>query len=409
MKSILLISVFVVLSLESFADDNIFTLDEVIQRAQVVSPNLRVLDEELNISESKLKQANAEKLPQFDVTVISAGVFTVIRSNLFQPVYTFGRISSAEGAAEKGVAATMATVRDGQADMVEKATLSYYKLQLAYTLNGLIIKEKESIEKMFAGVEELVEGGSPKATQTDKLNLKVLLSNINKNVVRSEKEVQLARAVLKRMLGIENENGFDIESRALEPVVSEVNSLGLYKDNSLNENQQIKATQANLEAKEFLVKNAKSEYYPTIFLGGALNYNQSIFFDDTLIAGAGIGINQVLNFSISADISEAKAAYSKSIREKEVVLDEIEFDIESTYLDLIETKNNIDNEKDGFEAAETLLRNANSNYELGIGTVSDLINAYSAFLKEGGEYYESVYLYNLSVAHLKRVAGTLEN
>lgn len=409
MKSLLFIAVLVLLTLESFADDNIFTLDEVIQRAQIVSPNLRVLNEDLNISESKLKQAKAEKLPQFDATVVSAGVFTVVRSDLFQPIYTFGRISSAEGAAEKGVAATMATIRDGQADVVEQATLSYYKLQLAYTLNDLIIKEEETVEKLFAGVEELVEGGSPKVTQTDKLNLKVLLSNINKNVVSSEKEVQLARAVLKRILGIENENDFDIESHALEPVAFEVNNLGAYKDNSLNENPQIISTQANQEAKEYLVKNAKSEYYPTLFLGGTLRYNQSIFFEDTLIAGAGIGINQVLNFSISAKISEAKAEYSKSIREREVVLDEIEFDVESTYLDLIETKNNIDNEKAGFDAAETLLRNANSNYELGIGTMGDLINAYSAFLKEGGEYYESVYLYNLSVAHLKRLAGTIEN
>lgn len=405
MKAILFLSIFMIFTIESSAEDNIFTLDEVIQRAQIVSPNLGVLNEELVISESKLQNARSKKLPEFDGTVISAGVFTIIRANLFQPVYTFGKISSSERAAEKGVEATMATIRDGQADTVEKATMSYYRLQFAYTLNSLVIKEQQTLEKTSAGVEELVEGGSPKATQTDKLNLKILLSNVNTSVVSSTKEVQLSRAILKRMLGIENENDFDIESHILEPVAFETNSLRFYKQNSLNENPLIMATEANLEAKEFLVKRAEREYYPTIFLGGTLRYNQSTFFDDTLIAGAGLGINQVLNFSISAEISEAKAQYLKSVKEKDIMLDEIDADIEKSYLDMIENRNNIENEKVGFEAAKTLLRNATSNYTLGIGGISDLINVYSAFFKEGSEYYESVYLYNLSVAHLKRAAG----
>lgn len=303
----------------------------------------------------------------------------------------------------------MATIRDGQADTVEKATVAFYKLQLAYTLNELIVKEKDTVEKTSAGVEELVEGGSPKATQADKLNLIILLSNVKTSVVSSTKDVQLSRAILKRMLGIENENDFDIESHTLEPVAFETNSLRFYKETSLNKNPLIMATEANLEAKKFLVKRAEREYYPTIFLGGTVRYNQSTFFDDTLIAGAGLGISQVLNFSISAEISEAKAQYLKSIKEKNVMLDEMDVDIEKSYLDMIENRNNIENAKVGFEAAETLIRNATSNYELGIGSISELINAYSAFFKEGSEYYESVYLYNLSLAHLKRAAGNLGN
>ncbi len=405
MRTILFLSVFMIFTLDSLSDDNIFSLDEVIQRAQIVSPNLGVLNEELVISESRLQNARSKKLPQFDGSVISAGVFTVVRANLFQPIYTFGKISSSEKAAEKGVEATKATIKDGQADTVEKAIVSYYKLQFAYTLADLVTKEQQTVEKMFAGVDELVEGGSPKATQTDKLNLKILLSNVNRSVVSSTKEVQLSRAIIKRMLGIVNENDFDIDSHTLEPVAFESNSLRFYKDTSLYENPMIKASEANLEAKEFLVKRAKREYYPTIFIGGTLRYNQSTFFDDTFIAGAGLGISQVLNFSISADINEAKAQYLKSIKEKDVMLDEIDVDIEKSYLDMIENKNNIENEKVGFEAAETLLRNATSNYELGIGSISDLINAYSAFFKEGSEYYESVYLYNLSLTHLKRAAG----
>lgn len=79
MKTILFLSVFMIFTLESLADDNIFTLDEVIQRAQIVSPNLGVLNEELVISESRLQNARSKKLPQFDGTVISAGVFTIIK------------------------------------------------------------------------------------------------------------------------------------------------------------------------------------------------------------------------------------------------------------------------------------------------------------------------------------------
>ncbi|MGB7291356.1 MAG: TolC family protein [Thermodesulfobacteriota bacterium] len=403
MKKVIFLWSFTLLTFDSLANDNIFTLEDVIERSLTVSPNLGVLSKELDISESKLKQARAKKYPQFTGTVLSGGIFNVIRADLFQPVYTFGKISSSEKAAEKGVEATMATIREGKSDTVEKATEAYYKLQLAYTLNEFAIEGKATTEKTLNRLEELLEIGSPKATQTDKLNLRVLLSNINKEVGRSVNAVELSKAVLKRMLGIEND--FDIDSHSLEPIAFEINNLTFYKEKALKERPQIIATEAGLQAKEFLVKKAKSEYFPTIFVGGTLRYSQSTIFEDTIIGGAGIGINQVLNFSISADISEAKAEYTKSLKEKDVLLDEIDLDIEKAYIDVIENKDNIDNDKEGLEAARTLLLNTASNYDLGIGTIKDLINALSTFLNEGGEYYQSVYLHNLSVARLKRVTG----
>lgn len=396
------------LTLEAFANDNTFTLKEIIERVLIVSPNLEVLNKELDISESQVKKARSDKFPQFEVTAISGGIFSLVRGNLFQPLYTFGKISAAETAAKKGVEATTAKIREAQTDTVEQAKRAYYNLQLAYTLKDLAIEGRDRAKKTLDSVEELLRGGSPKATQMDKLNLTVSLSNMNKNVVSSEKAVELAKTVLKRMLGIEDETAFDIDSHSLEPIEFEVKGLAYFTEKALKERPQIRAIEAGLEAKRSSIKKAKSEYYPTFFAGGSISYNTSIIFDDTIIGGAGIGIKQELNFSTSADLSEAKAEYSKSLKEKDVELQEIDFEVRKTYLDVRESRDNLDYDKEGFRAAGTLLLNATSNYDLGIGSINDLINALETFLREGGEYYQTVFLYNISAAHLEKATGDLE-
>lgn len=408
MKLVLFICASVLFTLESLTSENIFTLNEVIERAVAVSPNLDIVNKELDISLSQVKKARAEKFPKFESAVVSGGIFTVIRADFFQPIYTFGKISSAEGAAIKGVEAANAKINESRNDTVEQATTAYYNLQLAHTLNDLVAEGKDRSQKLLKSVEDLVSGGSPKANQMDKLNLKILLSNINKNVVSSEKEIKLSRAVLKRMLVIEDVNAFDIDSHSLKPIEFEVKNLNYYSEKALKESPQIQTLDAVLDAKSFLIQKAKSEYYPTFFFGGTLRYNQSTFFEDTFVGGAGVGIRQVLNFSIAADITEAKAEYSKSLKERDVALKEVDFEIEKAFLETKENRDNLDHEKEGFEAARTLLRNASSNYNLGIGNANEIIKALGTYLKESAEYHQAVYLHNISVAHLKGVTGNSE-
>ncbi len=226
-KAVVLFSL-ILITFEASANDNIFTLNEIIERALMVSPNLEVINKELDISESQVKKARSKKFPQFDGSVISGGIFSVIRADLFQPIHTFGKISSAEGAAKKGVEATMAKISEGRNDTIDQATKTYYRLQLAYTLKDLAIEGRDQAKKVLISVEELVRGGSPKATQMDKLILTVLLSNINKDVVSSEKAVELTRAQLKMILWIQKNGTFDIDSHSLEPSMYEFNSLDYY-------------------------------------------------------------------------------------------------------------------------------------------------------------------------------------
>lgn len=407
MKKVVVLCLLMLLTFEASANDNIFTLEEIIERVLIVSPNLEVINKELDISESKVKKARSEKFPHFEGSFITGGIFNVIRADLFQPIYTFGKISADERRAKKGVDVTLANISEARNDTVARAENAYYSLQLAHTLKDLAMEGRDEANKLLKGVEELVRGGSPKATQMDKLNLTVLLSNINKNVVRAEKAVGLSRAELKKMLVIEDNNAFDIDSHILEPVEFELNGLSYYKEKALEERPQIRAIEAGLEVKRASVKREKSDYYPTFFVGGTIRYSQSTLFDDTIIGGAGIGIRQVLNWSISADLSEARAEHSKFLKEKDEMLQEIDFEVEKAYLDMKENRANLDYDKEGFTAATSLLRNATSNYDLGIGNVGDLINAFGTYLREGGEYYETVYLYNISVANLEKVTGIL--
>lgn len=396
-----------ILAADSVADDNTFTLGEILERVLTRNPNLRVLEKDLDISESQVKKALAQKYPQFDGAVITGGIFTVVRVDLFQPVYTFGKITSDLRRAEKGVEATIANISEARNNTITQAKTAYYNLQLAYSLNGLAVKGRDEAMKVLDTVEELIRVGSPKATQMDKLNLRILLSNVKKDVVTSEKEIDVARAELIRMLSVDDKDSFDIDSHALEPVSFELGELSYYRESTSSKRPKLKAVDAEIESRSQNVKREQSEYYPTIFLGGTLRYNQSILFEDTIIGGAGIGIRQVLNYGISADLSEARAEYSKSLKERDALLQDIDLEVEKAYLEMRENKNNLQYENEGFLEARKLLENSISNYDLGLGSLNELINAFGTYLREGTQYYHTVFLYNISVANLEMVTGDL--
>jgi outer membrane protein len=407
MIRLLTLCTFLILTLDARADDNIYTLDEILQRVLITNPSLGVLDKDVDISESKLKKAKAEKYPQFDGAVITGGIFTVIRADLFQPIYTFGKISSDEKRAEKGLEATIADISEARNDTITQAKTGYYNLQLAYTLNSLAIEGKNEAQRVLSSVEEFIRVGSPKATQMDKLNLKILLSNINKDVITSEKEIDVARAELIKMLAIENKGSFDIDSHTIKPVQFKPDELNYYQQKTLANRPKLKALNAEAESKLHTVRRERANYYPTVFVGGTLRYNQSTLFRDTIIGGAGVGIRQVLNYGISADLREAKAEYSKSLKEKDAFLKDMDLEVEKAYLEMKENNSNLEFENEGFGEAKKLLQNAISNYDLGIGSLNELINAFGTYLREGTQYYQTVFLYNMSVANLEMVTGDL--
>lgn len=407
MIRLLALCTFLILTFDASADDNIFTLNEILERVLTTNPSLGVLNKDVNISESKIKKAKAEKYPQFDGAVISGGIFTVIRADLFQPVYTFGKISSDEKKAEVGLDATIQNLKEAKNDTIRQAKTDYYNLQLAYALNALAIEGRKRAQKVLSSVEEFIRVGSPKATQMDKLNLKILLSNINKDVVTSEKEIEVARAELIGMLAIEDKDSFDIDSHTLKPVEFKANELNYYQEKTQANRPKLKALNAVAESKLHAVRRERANYYPTIFVGGTLRYNQSTLFRDTIIGGAGLGIRQVLNYGISADLSEAKAEYSKSLKERDSFLQDMDLEVEKAYLEMKENNSNLEFENEGFGESKKLLQNAISNYDLGIGSLNELINAFGTYIREGTQYYQTVFLYNMSVANLEMVTGDL--
>ncbi len=407
MIRLLTLCTFLILTFDASADDNIFTLDEILERVLITNPSLGVLDKDVNISESKVKKAKAEKYPQFDGAVVTGGIFTVVRADLFQPLFTFGKISSDEKRAEKGLEATIANISEARNDTITQAKTGYYNLQLAYALNDLAIEGRNEAQRVLSSVEEFIRVGSPKATEMDKLNLKILLSNISKDVVTSEKEIDVARAELIKMLAIEDKDSFDIDSHTLKPVEFKPDKLNYYQEKTQTNRPKLKALNAEAESKLHTVRRERANYYPTVFVGGTLRYNQSTLFRDTIIGGAGVGIKQVLNYGISADLSEAKAEYSKSLKERDAFLQDMDLEVEKAYLDVKENNNNLEFENEGFGEAKKLLQNAISNYDLGIGSLNELINAFGTYLREGTQYYQTVFLYNMSVANLEMVTGDL--
>src|SRR5688572_27407649 len=174
------------------------TLAEAIARAQG-NPAARAALEGKRAAEGKLTEARGARWPRgtitgfvapspkiecvdpdctrtspTDVSINIDGVFGGARVELFQPLYTFGKIDAAIEAAGNGVRYSEALADGVAGDMAEQTARAYFGVQLARELVWMLEDGTEQITKGKATLEERLGKGDPEVTVQDRARLETL-------------------------------------------------------------------------------------------------------------------------------------------------------------------------------------------------------------------------------------------
>ena len=413
-----------------------WTLEQCLERAIAVSPEVNEAQVEIRIAESQLAQAKAGRLPQATFTSLNGiingahgnavtgrtdnndiGPFTRNELEVVQPLYTFGRLSSEIRAASRGVDSKRAATQNARAVTIATVKELYYNLLLSRQLKALLDEVQENFTKAITTAEKRVEAGEGTITQQDILKLRIGLASVAREVYTLARAITMTRAALMRQLGIPFADDFDIADTELELVTVQLQPLVYYLEQAGLQRPDIALLEAGLAARQARVDAARSAYYPSVFLAGGVRYaraptresQESPFAKDDFnyfAGGAVLGLRWQLDVWMThAKLEERLAELSQVEVKKHNATSGIALDIQQRYLEMQENQQKIDAAQTARKAVRALLATTLANFELGVGEGKDVFESLGLYARIVSDYYTTVRDYNLAAAKLTQATG----
>jgi outer membrane protein TolC len=257
------------------------------------------------------------------------------------------------------------------------------------------------------------------------LHLKVTQSFYEEGVITKndllQAEVMLSDA-RQRLLTMKNRRSFNasnINSILARPIyarvqvvdvpanISHVVELEKAWDTAGKERSEIKMTDNQLKILNFQETAARSEYYPTLFAQGGYNYteNRYQFPSDNWSLIFGVHLNVFSGGSTKAGVSKVLYEKEQLLEQKKKLIDDINLEVEKSYLDLKNALEKIQVTKDAVSQGEENLRINKIRYEEGVGTSTDVVDAITLLTTAETNYYRAVYELQRAGAGLRYAMG----
>lgn len=415
-------------------------LDECIRRALTVAPELGEARADIALAEAKLEEAKAHRYPQIEILGLfgpiskargnqvyssddlnrlhGVTVFTRGDATVVQPLYTFGKISERMKAATHGIEVDRAKKDQKANEITLKVKEYYYGLLLAREMKELVAEVGEALDKAREKAAKLLDKGSPNVDALDIYKLDAFSGEVRKYTEEARKGELLALAALRAQTGLPRDTRLDIATDRLTPDETLAGGgLASFQDTAKARRPEYRQLKDGITAREALVKAAKADYYPDIFLGGYLSAAYAPGRDrvtnpwvpdefNHLWAGFALGARWKIDFGItSAKVAQEQAQYNRLLSTSDYAAANIPLQIEKSWLELQEAEKSITANRDAYSNAKKWTVSAIANFDMGIGPAKEIFESLQNYARMRAAYFQSVYNQKMSRANLAYAVG----
>ncbi|MCH6560425.1 TolC family protein, partial [candidate division KSB1 bacterium] len=113
-----------------------------------------------------------------------------------------------------------------------------------------------------------------------------------------------------------------------------------------------------------------------------------------------------LNFVQTRDrIRLAQAEYTKLSQKEEPLISGIKLEVKKAYLEVTQAGTNFRESRKALRASDNWLRSESMAWDIGVGEVKDLIDAFKANGSMQAAHLENIFKYNVALAKLSKASG----
>ena len=393
------------------SDEQKHTLSNIGTGLSAMVPDLAPMSSQLNSAGQGLVDA-------LHTDTRNAGIVAV---TLTQPIYMGGKIRAYNKITEYAEQASGTIYDKTLQDIIVDVDEAYWNLVALHSKKKLAEGYKTLVEKLESDVEQLVKEGM--ATKADLLSVKVKVNEAGVTLIQVNNGIELSRMNLCRICGLDMDEPIDVEDN-----MDNKTSIADFDDNVDMSNQsadymvqQAEGNRKELQALELQnkiydekIKLARAEYLPKVALmGGYLASNPSVFnsIERKMKGLWNVGIT--LNVPIltwgdrSYKVKAAKAEARMHRYETEEVKEKIELQVNQCRQKLQESQERYQTTLRSVDEAEENLRYANHGMKEGVITLSNVMEAQTAWLKAKSEWVNAQVDVRLANLYLKKAIGTI--
>ena len=307
-------------------------------------------------------------------------------------------------------------------DIIVEVDDAYWNLVALHSKKKLAEGYKALVDKLEKDVEQLVKEGM--ATKSDLLSVKVKVNEAGVTLIQVNNGIELSRMNLCRICGLDMDEPIEVEdniednSQTAEAITNgalvnqPTDDLVQQAENNRKELQALDLKNKIYDEK---IKLARAEYLPKLALmGGYLASNPSVFnsFEQRLKGMWNVGVT--LNVPIltwgdrSYKVKATKAEACMHRYETEEVKEKIELQVNQCRQKLQESIERYQTTVRSVDEAEENLRYANLGMKEGVVTLSNVMEAQTAWLKAKSEWVNAQVDVRLANLYLRKAIGSIK-
>lgn len=449
LKNTALICLAILFPAMAIAQDQFQTLSlkECLQKALANNQNIAISRYEEQVGDQQIREARSRALPQVSgsgnvtdnykrqVLVLGAGSFPGVTEN---QVIQVGNVYAAAISADASQTLFDASVFT--ALKAAKAGRDYYKQNTMQSEEDIInqtarvyyqilasreqVKSQDSniakLTKIVTATQGQYDNGLARKIDLDRI--KVNLTNAQTQQMQQKNQIAIQTANLKVLIGLPFETQITPEDVSLREIDSAATGYLPASDFNLNNRTEIQVLNAQIKLTDLQTKAIRAENYPRLsaFFNYGYNGVTNTFSDYFKSGGSDIwyGVGSVgvrLNVPIFDGFARQARTRKSAIQSLELQKQRegLELSLKAGYqsakIQISNSINTIRAQKENVELANNVYSSSQANFNLGLATLTDLLESQTSFIQAQNSYTQALLDYKLAELETIRSSGNLRS
>lgn len=298
--------------------------------------------------------------------------------------------------------------------IIERVSNAYFQVFTVEQNQETLESSYASTEKARDVIKSLFDNGLAKKIDLDRTN--VNLTNIETNIKQTKNGVNQAKNALKFYMGMPIDKDIQLVKEDME-ITPHLLENSLSSDNRT----EVKVLLKNKELLEYNKKATEAAYYPTVNLTANYNWqglgekfpltngrSNGVYWSDYSAIGLGVNIPIFNGFATKSKVQQAQIELDKinlDIQETKLSLD---LDYQNAKSQIENSLSTLENQKANVTLAEDVLANTRSNYQYGLATLTELLDAENALVQAKNNYTNAILDYKIAEVQYYKSKGELK-
>lgn len=301
-----------------------------------------------------------------------------------------------------------------ETDIREAVAQAYYMALIGMQNKQIMEDNLVNSSKLLKETEAYFSNGFREEMDVDQM--KILVKNAKNEVLKAEREITIAKVVLKYTMGYPMDGEIDLSDSLetyLVPLIRNNQTTGF--DVAGHIDYRIAAT--NLQVSERLLKLERSTFLPT--LSGFYTYSKTAYGDEANLFRSSVpwfpsslvGLQLTVPIFSSGQkilsVQQAKIEVEKSSNQQKLAETTLQKDYLTAAAEIETAREKYSNDVENHELAERILDKTKIKFSNGLTSSTELSQLESQYLQTYGAYVASVMQLLQADLQLKKALGTL--